>query len=267
MSSNDTDALSENIHTNYNAVGAAIIQRLFGDGYLSPCGEAATEQLAHLAAPSSTSRVLDVGSGLGGAAMWLAENVGCQITGLDLVASNVHAATNTAESRGLTDLVRFRIGDATAMAFEDDSFSMVWGQDAWCHVPNRDALFAECARVLEPGGTIAFADWLLTGDEDESYRQGLLPSMACPSYETLSGYEGLLEGHGFTDITAEDLSEQYASHYKTAMTRLEEAKDWITEKYGARVFAIVLEKNGFALEAFDKNQIGGGHFRARAGGS
>ena len=267
MSSDDTNALSENIHKNYNAVGAAIIQRLFGDGYLSPCGEEATEQLARLAAPCSTSRILDVGSGLGGAAAWLAENVGCQITGLDLVASNVHAATATAESRGLDHLVCFRVGDATSMPFEDDSFSMVWGQDAWCHVPNRDALFGECARVLEPGGTIAFADWLLTGDEDESYRQEVLPSMACPSYETLPGYEDLLARHGFTDITAEDLSAQYARHYRTAMTRLEEAENWITEEYSARVFAIVLEKNGFALEAFDKNQIGGGHFRARAGGS
>ena len=263
MSSHHTGSLYEDIHTNYNEVGAAIIQRLFGEGYLSPRGKEATEQLARLAAPRSASRVLDVGSGLGGAAVWLAENVGCRVTGLDLVASNVQAATDTAESLGLTHLVQFRHGDATAMPFEADSFSIVWGQDAWCHVPDRDALFAECARVLEPGGTIAFSDWLLTGEADESYRQGVLPSMACPSYETLSGYEALLERHGFTDITAEDISDQYASRYHTAMTRLEAAEDWITGKYGAKVFAIVMEKNGFALEAFDKKQIGGGQFLAR----
>ena len=66
------------------------------------------------------------------------------------------------------------------MPFVVDSFSMVWSQDAWCHVPGRDAVIGECARVLEPGGTIAFADWLLTGSEDQAYRRDVLPSLACP---------------------------------------------------------------------------------------
>ena len=260
----DADILSERIHTNYNDVGAAIIQRLFGEGYLSPRGQAATEQLARLAAPQRDSRVLDVGSGLGGPAMWLADRVSCRVTGLDLVASNVRVATRSVEARGLSHLVEYRCGDGTDMPFDADAFSLVWGQDAWCHVPDRDALFRECARVLEPGGTIAFSDWLLTGEEDASYRRDVLPSMACPSYETLAGYQSHLARHGFTEIIVEDLSVQYLSHYQEAMTRLEEARVWITGKYGARVFSIVLEKNGFALEAFAKGQIGGGQFRARA---
>ena len=264
MSTRDTNALHDEIHTNYNAVGAAIIQRLFGEGYLSPRGEDATEKLARLAAPTRDDRILDVGSGLGGPALWLADNVGCRVTGLDLVASNVDTATLTAEARDLTGRVRFQHGDATAMPFDEHSFSMVWGQDAWCHVPDREALFSEGARVLEPGGTIAFCDWLLTGEPDDAYLHGVLPAMACPGYETLAGYRGLLERHRFVDITTEDVSDQYAAHYRTAMTRLAQAEGWITEIYGARVFAIVVEKNRFALEAFEREQIGGGRFLARA---
>ena len=159
--------------------------------------------------------------------------------------------------------IRFQLGDATAMPFADDSFSMVWGQDAWCHVPDRDVVIGECRRVLEPGGTIAFADWLLTGSEDQAYRRNVLPSLACPSLHTLDGYTGLLEHHGFVDIQADDVSADYEKHYHKVMAKLEDVKDWITERFGAKVLAIVTEKNGFALEAFEKRQIGGGQFLAR----
>lgn len=261
--SGQRDAISEAIHKNYSDVGAAIIQRLYGEGYLSPGGEEATERLARLAAPTGDARVLDVGCGLGGAALWLAAQFDCSVTGLDLVESNVEAARSMAVARAVDQNVRFEQGDATSMPFATQAFSMIWGQDAWCHVPDRNALFRECARVLAPGGSIAFSDWLLTGEEDDFYRQSLLPATACPSYETLAGYTELLERHGFIDIEAEELSAQYANHYERAMERLEHAKGWITETYGPRVFAIVLERNGCARTAFRNHQIGGGQFRAR----
>lgn len=88
------DTLEDAIIKNYNEVGAVIIQKLFGDGYLSPCGADAADQLLVLAKPSRDDRMLDVGSGLGGAAVRVAEQCGCTITGLDLVASNVRAASD-----------------------------------------------------------------------------------------------------------------------------------------------------------------------------
>ena len=117
--------------------------------------------------------------------------------------------------------------------------------------------------MLAPGGRIVFADWLLTGPEDDFYRTTLLKELSCPSYETLEGYKGFLEDNSFVDIQADDVSEQYASHYRQAMVRIEEARDWITESYSARVYNIVVEKNGYASVALDKGQLGGGHFMAR----
>ena len=44
----------------------------------------------------------------------------------------------------------------------DASFDVVIGQEAWCHVPDKPRLIAECARVVKPGGVIAFTDILRT---------------------------------------------------------------------------------------------------------
>ena len=108
--------------------------------------------------------------------------------------------------------------------------------------------------MLAPGGRIVFADFLLTGREDDFCRTTLLPELVCPSYETFEGYRGLLEDNGFVDIQADDVSEQYASYYRQAMVRIDEARDWIAERYSARVYDIVVEKNGYASVAFDIGQ-------------
>ena len=266
MASTNPECLYQDIHSNYSDVGATVIQTLFGEGYLSPCGAHATDQLVALAAPQSTSRVLDVGSGLGGSAMRLAEQIGCRVTGLELVNSSMQSARKAARARELDHLVSFELGDATHMPFDDAVFSMLWSQDAWCHIDERDALMSECARVLEPGGSIVFADWLLTGSDNLTYRQDVLPAIACPNLQTLSGYVRLLERHGFTDIQSEDHSETYTQHYRQAMKRLKKSEGFITETFGAKVFSIVLDKNTFALQAFESGQIGGGYFFARLPG-
>ena len=62
------DSTSELIKKNCSEVGAAIIQRLYREDYLSPGGKHATERLTRLAAPTKDTRILDVGRGVAGAA-------------------------------------------------------------------------------------------------------------------------------------------------------------------------------------------------------
>jgi SAM-dependent methyltransferase len=85
-----------------------------------------------------SSRVLDIGSGFGGPALFLARAVGCQVTGLDINPSSTTAANAWAHSLGLGSLVRFQQGDASrALSFEDHSFTAVICIDSMNHLPGR----------------------------------------------------------------------------------------------------------------------------------
>jgi sarcosine/dimethylglycine N-methyltransferase len=254
----------EELRKNYNAIGIAIIEDIYGTpGYLSPAGAEGTDRLAELTKIHADDKILDVGSGIGGPAMRLAKTHGCDVTGLDLVESSVTLATERAAQAGIDGQVRFEAGDATAMPFDADAFSMVWSQDAWCHIPDRDTLLSECRRVLKPGGTIAFADWLLTGDpQDRQYLDDVLSALASPGLETLESYKTRLASHGFTNIVAEDVSASFGAQYDAIMARLHAEKDRISDKFGARVFEIVEQKNGDIHHAFKVGQIGGGRFTA-----
>ena len=122
-------------------------------------------------------KVLVLGCGPGREAVGLAER-GCKVTGLDLLELNIEQAESRAHDRGLAALADFQLGDATEMPFPDGSFDVVMGQDAWCHVPDKDELIRECARVLRPGGAIVFSDWLQVGAMEADIEAEMLSATA-----------------------------------------------------------------------------------------
>jgi len=172
-------------------------------------GVDAVEALAAAAKISRESHVLDVCSGMGGPARWLAHRMGCRVTGLDLTRSRVEGANRLAARVGLADLVSFVQGDATRMPFPTSSFDALISQESWCHIPERDALIAECARVLKPGGRIAFTDIVVIGTLSARDEERLARGMKMPRLATLADYERALAKVGITIAAATNLSSEW----------------------------------------------------------
>lgn len=121
-------------------------------------GLAATREMAARLNLTSSTRVLDVGSGLGGPARWLAATYGCHVTGIDLTAPFCAAAEALTARMGLSDRVSFRHGSALEMPFVDESFDIAWTQHAAMNIEDKARLYMEIARVLKPGGRLALFD-------------------------------------------------------------------------------------------------------------
>lgn len=251
------------VRKNYSQVGSALIEKLYSDDYLSMGGTESTDVLADKAGIVADHRVLDIGCGLGGPALHLADSKGCRVTGLDLVETNVEEARRRANARALDHLVDFRVGDATALPFEDGGFDIVWGQDAWCHVPDKAKLIAESARVLVAGGTIAFTDWLETDVMSDARRAEVHEATASTNMATMEGYRGFLETHGFEVVVQEDISDDFIREYRAIIARLESLEAEISETISPKVYRIVQEKNGAILHAFEERVMGGGRIIAR----
>lgn len=207
--------------------------------------------------------VLDVCSGMGGPARYLAHRIGCRVVGLDLTESRHASAQRLTRLVHLDHLVEFRLGNALEMPFEDASFDVVMGQEAWCHVPNKPRLIAECARVVKPGGVIAFTDILrrdaLTGPEMER----LTREMTFPDLETLDGYARLLTANGCTVLRRDDLSELWA---RILIQRLEMYRSLGSDtarKFGTARSQQWDETYAFFVERFAVGGLGGGRFVAR----
>src|SRR5215204_2214414 len=97
-----------------------------------------------------------------------------QMTGVDATERVVERGRQRSVDELLADRIEFVVADATASGLPDASADFVWGEDAWCYVEDKSRLIAEAARLVRPGGTIAFTDWLagpaaMSGDEAERY--------------------------------------------------------------------------------------------------
>ena len=119
-------------------------------------GIESSRALAALAEIAPGERILDVGGGLGGPARVLATEFGARVTVIDLTASFIATGAALTARTGLSNLVTFHHGDATAMPFPDGAFDVVWTQHATMNIAAKDRLYAELARVLRPGGRLVF---------------------------------------------------------------------------------------------------------------
>src|SRR5688572_29260605 len=105
------------------------------------------------------SRVLEVASGSGGPALFMAKSTGCRITAVDNNASAIATANQLAREQGMSDRVTFQAADAgLALPFQAGSFDAVVCIDAINHLANRLAVLKDWHRVLKAGGYVLFTD-------------------------------------------------------------------------------------------------------------
>lgn len=226
-------------------------------------GVEANDILAARAGIQRQHHVLDVCSGMGGPARYLAHRIGCRVTGLDLTRSRYDSAIRLTQLAKLSRLVDFRLGDALNMPFEDASFDVVIGQEAWCHVPDKPRLIAECARVLKPGGAIAFTDILTRAPLEAMELQRMQAGMPFPTLETLDGYTILLTQSGCTVSLRDDLSEHWAQILVQRLAMYRSLESDTVRKFGLEHFRRWDETYAYFVGLFREGKLGGGRFMAR----
>jgi len=157
--------------------GSDAARFLLGESF-HPGGTQLTHELAQRMGLGPHSRVLDVASGRGTSALYLAQTFGCEVVGIDFSEENVHLAQATATEHGLTARVTFVPGDAEHLPLPDAGFSAIVCECAFCTFPDKAAAAAEFFRVLAPGGQLGLTD-LTKAAGATAELGGLLGWIAC----------------------------------------------------------------------------------------
>ncbi len=160
-----------------NLYESDLAKLLLGDSF-HPGGLRLTERLGQLMQLRGESRVLDVASGRGTSALFLAERFGCEVVGLDYGAQNVDQGNNAAAVRGLSCRVRFEKADAESLPFPDASFDAVICECAFCTFPDKSRAAHEFARVLCSTGRVGISDLTRTAELPKEL-EGLLAWITC----------------------------------------------------------------------------------------
>ena len=185
---------------------------------LHPGGLELTERLANLANIDENSTVLDIASGKGTSAIFLAKKFNCNIIGIDLSVALIRKARELAKTEMVADQVFFKVGDAERLPFKTDSFDAIISECSLCLFPNKKTALKEMYRVLNDEGKLALSDVTLE-ETDRELRNKLLFFSCIEGAVPLEVLDSYFRDAGFLDIDAIDSSEVIVDLYKSVKRR------------------------------------------------
>ncbi len=173
---------------------------VIGKRVIHPGGRASTDALLNAAGITSSSRVLDVGCGVGTTAIEIARRFGAAVTAVDIAPLMLERARANLQAAGVTDRVTVKTGDILDLAYPDGAFDVVIAEAVTMFVDRQPAA-AELARVCAPGGRVLATEFLWRQTPTAEAREVFL-GQVCPSlqFDTLEDWTRIYAGTGLTGL-------------------------------------------------------------------
>src|SRR5262245_6906159 len=136
----------------------AMLQLIWGEGFMAPGGAALVRETVD-GLDLDGRLLLDIGAGLGGGDLVLAE-LGARVIGVDIDPALVERASQLIAAKGLAGPIEFRLVEPGPLDFPEGSFDFVYSSGAFTQISDKRGMFREVMRVLKPGGWLVSYDWM-----------------------------------------------------------------------------------------------------------
>ncbi|MEX0684122.1 MAG: class I SAM-dependent methyltransferase [Dehalococcoidia bacterium] len=186
-----------------------------------------------------SSHFADIACGMGGPALWLTRETGAHLVGIDFSSVAVAQAQARAERLRLTGNARFAVGSFADTGIETASQDAAMSIDALQYAPDKRAALREFARILRPGGVLAFFAFELDPVRTEG-----LPVIGD---DPVSDYRPLLAEAGF-DVLRYDQTPRWHDRLTGAYRACVEAQDALRQEMGPLAAAALLSEMTLTLE-------------------
>ena len=163
--------------------------------------------LAAKAGINKQHKVLDAGCGIGGSSLWLAKNIGCNVTGISLSAKQVQTANDLSQIENLQTLAIFEQQDFTATHYQAESFDVIWAIESVCHSSDKSKFINEAYRLLKKGGKLILADFFKQenlAEKDAALIKHWANGWAIDDFATIQNFTEQLKNAGFHNTNIED---------------------------------------------------------------
>ena len=180
------------------------------------------------------ARVLDVGSGIGGPARYIAAKTGAYVTALELQPDLNGVARGLTERCGLSSQVTHVCGNILSAETAGD-YDAIISFLVFLHIPPRAELFAACRKSLKAGGTMYIEDYAQSRSLTPAESDALSIKVQCPYLPRLSEYESHLREAGFGDVKFTDVTQAWTDFTATRQLMFRDARACKIAIHGAEI--------------------------------
>lgn len=198
-------------------------------------GTQAVDHAAQALGIAADTEVLEVGSGIGGPARYLADRTKCRMTALELQPDLNETANILTGRCSLGDRVSHVCGDILDGGQSGQDYDALVSFLCFLHIPDRATLFAKCREALRPGGTMFIEDFTKLTEPDEAQWADLKEKVLCPYLPSPQDYEEQLREAGFIDVAAEDMSAAWTRFTRERYDAWRAQRDRNLDLHGAEI--------------------------------
>jgi cyclopropane fatty-acyl-phospholipid synthase-like methyltransferase len=212
---------------------------------------------------ASGSQVLDIGSGIGGPARFLAHTTGCHVTALELQPKLHAIGVDLTQRCGLGERVTHLCGDALSHPLPDGAFDAVVSWLAIHHIPERPRLCARLGRSLRPGGGCYIEDLCMRAPFAAEDLPHVRDVVFGASLTSIDEYVGDFRSAGFDSITATDMTNDWAPFVVARLAAWRENHTSFADINGEAAYAALDIFYAVIVRLFESGSLGGVSLIAR----
>ena len=209
-------------------------------------------------------KVLDVGSGLGGPARYLADRVGAKIHAVELQPDLNGLAQTLTQRCGLEDRIEHVCGDVLTLPLSPHDHDAIVSWLTVLHIPERARLFERLHTTLKPQGRLYFEDFYARQPLDPATQKTLAEDVFCPYLPNQDHYLADLGNAGFEHIVFEDMSSTWTAFVTERLAAFEANADAFMAEQDAATFDALHHFYTVMVGLFTAGQLGGVRIRASA---
>lgn len=179
----------------------------------------------------SENCIVDLGSGTGGAAHYLALTYGCQVTCVNLCPNQNRQNKLRSEELGISHLIKIVECSFDNLPQEwENSFEIVWSEEAFCHASNQQKVIQEAQRILQPGGVLIFTDIMRGSTANEKELNTFTAKNAVTNLVSVSNYIDWISQAEFINFEYYDLSANLGINFQKMIAQIDRFKAQMLEK-------------------------------------